>query len=131
MNHALRPLRPAHLPRRPLVRDDRARTIPMQDIADGKPILAEICPASLLKREGLYAPYKGRGPDPRQGRARIVDALIARRALAPPPDTLRETILANPGGDALDAVLAAIGAARADEPEARDALDRIEARIFY
>lgn len=115
----------------PLVRDDAARVMPMQPEKPGLPLIAEICPASLLKLEGLYAPYKGRSAELRDARAVILDALAERKLLVCPGETLRETILDNNGGDALDAVLAAIGAGRADEAEPRDELDRIEARIFY
>ena len=115
----------------PLVASGGARAIPMQTPEPGIPALAEICPASLLKREGLYAPYKGRGDGPRRGREAILKELFARGALRPLPGALRETVLANPGGDALDAVLAAVGAARIDDAAPRDALDRIEARVYF
>ncbi|MEX2455342.1 MAG: hypothetical protein WD470_11595 [Rhodospirillaceae bacterium] len=115
----------------PLVRDDRARAVPMQPATPGLPVIAETCPASILKKESLYVPYKGRGDLLKAARAGLLDALVARRALAPLPADLRQTAVANAGGDALDAVIAAIGAARAEPPEPRDALDRIEARIFY
>ena len=115
----------------PLVIAGHARAIPMQTPAPGIPALAEICPASFLKREGLYAPYKGRGDGPRRGRETILKELVARGALRPLPGALRETVLANQGGDALDAILAAVGAARIDDPAPRDALDRIEARVYF
>ena len=115
----------------PLARDGRARIVPMQEIAHERPMIAEICPASLLKREGLYAPYKGRGDALRDARANILKSLTARGVLSPVRGKLRATILDNPGGDALDAVLAAVGAARMDDPAPRDALDRIEARIWF
>ncbi len=115
----------------PLVASGDARAIPMQTPEPGVPALAEICPASFLKREGLYVPYKGRGDGPRQGRETILKELVARGALCPLPGASRETVLANQGGDALDAVLAALGAARVDDPAPRDALDRIEARVYF
>lgn len=115
----------------PLVGDDRARAVPMQPIAEGLPVLAETCPASILKKENLYVPYKGRGDLLKAARASLLDALVDRRAFAPLPGEIRETAVANAGGDALDAMIAAIGAARVDMPEARDDLDLIEARIFF
>jgi hypothetical protein len=115
----------------PLVLDGKSRAIPMQTPEPGLPALAETCPASLLKREDLYAPYKGRGDGPRRGREAILEALVARQTLRPLPGLLRETVLANTGGDALDAVLAAVGAARIDDPAPRDATDRIEARVYF
>ncbi len=115
----------------PLVRDDRARVVPMQEIAPGKPVIAEICPASLLKREGLYVPYKGRGDALRQARSDILTMLSRRKIVAPVRGKLRSEILDNMGGDALDAVLAMAGAARVDDPAPRDAIDRIEARVYF
>lgn len=115
----------------PLVASGNAHAVPMQVPVEGVPALAEICPASVLKREGLYAPYKGRGDGPRNGRDTILKALVERDALRPLPGALRETVLANSGGDALDAILAAVAAARIDDPAPRDALDRIEARVYF
>ena len=112
-----------------------ARVIPMQSPRVGVPVIAEICPASILKREGLYFSYKGRGPLLREARRSIVDGLINRRVLQPPSEITLSLLLDDTGGDALDAVIAAIGAARvAVDPEAmtpRDDLDRIEARVYF
>ncbi len=115
----------------PLVREDRARVVPMQEVAPGRPVIAEICPASLLKREGLYGPYKGHGEDLRQSRTNILTMLARRKIVAPVRGKLRSDILDNAGGDALDAVLAMAGAARVDDPTPRDATDRIEARVYF
>ncbi len=43
----------------PLVRDQLACVLPMQSALPGKPWILEICPASTLKRKGLYSSYKG------------------------------------------------------------------------
>lgn len=115
----------------PLVEHHNARVIPMQKPLKGRPLLAEICPASTLKAEGLYVPYKGRGDGLRAARADILRSVTRRGLLAPVRGTLRETILDNTGGDALDAVLSAIAAARIDTPEPRNDLDRIESRVYF
>lgn len=115
----------------PLIDQHDARVIPMQTPLRGKPLLAEICPASTLKAEGLYVPYKGRSEDLRAARANILRNVTRRKLLAPVRGKLRETILNNPGGDALDAVLSAIAAARIENPEPRNALDRIECRVYF
>lgn len=115
----------------PLVRNNRVRVIPMQSEQPGKPLLAEICPASLLKRQGLYKPYKGRGPELKAAREDIVRTLTRRGLLAPVRGGLRRTVLDNPGGDALDAVLSAIAAARIDTALPRDRYDRIESRVYF
>ena len=119
----------------PLIRDDRARVLPMQSRRPGKPLLAETCPASLLKREDLYPSYKGPGDDPRSARKRIVSTLVRRGMLQPLPRRLQTIVIENKGGDALDAVIAALCAARAArDPTAdvpQDDLERLEARIFF
>ena len=119
----------------PLIADDAARVIPMQTPRAGALVVAEICPASTLKRDGLYGSYKGRGPKLRAARSSIVERLIERKALKKPGESLLSQLLDDPEGDALDAVLAAIGAARvAADPQImrpRDDLDRIEARVYY
>lgn len=115
----------------PLVEQHSARVIPMQKPAKGKPLLAEICPASTLKAEGLYVPYKGRGDGLRAARVDILRSVTRRGLLSPVRGKLREIILDNTGGDALDAVLSAIAAARIDTPEPRNDLDRIECRVYF
>ena len=72
----------------------------------------EICPASTLKRESLYRPYKGNSRKHREERARIL-AVIEQRAPLSLPDTLRSDILNNTAGDALDSVLAVFAVFRA------------------
>lgn len=118
----------------PLITRDLARAIPTQPPEDGTPVLAEACPASLLKAENLYLSYKGPSPDAAGARATILDGLTARGLMTPPPPTLRTTLLDNTGGDALDAVIAAIIAIRArNDPTAnrpRDPLEAIETRVF-
>ncbi len=98
----------------PLIQDDRARAVPMQSPAPGKPVLLEICPATTLKREaqgrGLYQPYKGRGETYRRQRQAILEHFEARRRVAFETPGIRERLLDDSGGDALDSVLAAIGA---------------------
>jgi hypothetical protein len=78
----------------------------MQEAEEDKPWLLEICPASTLKRGGLYAPYKGGRDEHRSARLRILRELEAR-AIAIRPG-LRSTIVDDVGGDALDSVVAAL-----------------------
>lgn len=115
----------------PLVEQHGARVIPLQKPLAGKPLIAEICPASTLKAEGLYVPYKGRGEELRAARAVILRSVTRRGLLSPVRGKLRETILDNTGGDALDAVLSAIAAARIDNSKPRNDLDRIECRVYF
>ena len=118
----------------PLFDSGRARIVPMQRPAAGKTTVVEICPASILKSEGLYVPYKdkGGGPRLRASRQRLLASLVERGLLAPPPPSLAERIVEDRGGDGLDAVLAAIGAGRVPERLPRpDRLDLIEGRIYF
>lgn len=96
----------------PLVAREAACVLPMQPAHPGKPWILEICPASLLKKEGLYFPYKGGAHTRRAARARIVEHFEQRGALILAPE-VRRMLLADGNGDALDSVLAAIATARA------------------
>ena len=79
-------------------------------------VLIEACPSSTLKRLGLpYQNYKqpeGGPLTPRRRRTRrvILDAIAQRLHVDP---RHRRTMMRNGGGDAIDAVLAAVGAERA------------------
>ncbi len=95
----------------PLVAADAARICPMQSPAPGKPILLEICPASALKRLGLYRRHAGyKSSNGAAQRAALRDAVTSHWRLAIPP-AIRARIVANSGGDALDSVIAAAVAA--------------------
>lgn len=110
----------------PLVLDGAARVVPMQPPEAAGVTLVEICPASYLKRERLYRPYKGPTPELRLARSTILAALINRQYLATPPRRLRDIILRDSGGDALDSVLAALCAARAAHCDLRPAREAVE-----
>jgi hypothetical protein len=99
----------------PLVADDRIRVRPMQAPAPGRASVIEVCPASTLKAEGLYDPYKGKAPDRRAARQALVAALVYRFGLRFATPDLAERLVADPEGDALDAVVCAIATARALE----------------
>jgi hypothetical protein len=79
-------------------------------------VLAEACPASTLKRLGLphqnYKQPEGGPLTPRRLRTRraILDGL-GRHVLIEPGH--RRAVMRNGGGDALDAVIAAVGVAGA------------------
>jgi hypothetical protein len=120
----------------PLAANDAARIAPMQPALPGRPVLLETCPASLLKHLGLYRPYKGRGKAERDQREAILDALHGLRLLVPPEPGLRDALVGNVGGDALDALLAAICAMRYAADDAAlgprpGTQDAIEARVYF
>ncbi len=110
----------------PLVADGRVRVAPMQDPEAGRPLLAEVCPASTLARLGLSGSYKGREPAMRSTREQILDGLVERRLLAI-EHTERRTAVENRGGDAIDAILATLAAATVpQEPPERIRASRRE-----
>jgi hypothetical protein len=79
-------------------------------------VLVEACPSSTLKRLGLphtnYKQPEGGALTRKRRRARrlVLDGLL-RHVRA--DDRQRRVMMRNPGGDALDAVIAAVGAAQA------------------
>lgn len=79
-------------------------------------VVVECCPSSVLKGAGLpHQNYKQPNGGPltalrKRVRHRLLDWLTE---LVDLPDRFRRVVMRNPGGDALDAVLAAVGAARA------------------
>lgn len=89
----------------PLVMADVARVVPMQAPAPGKPILAEICPASTLKALGLYAPYKGKSAAHRAQRQDLLGALQPLGLTVDPG--LHAMLVDDADGDALDSAIAA------------------------
>ena len=120
----------------PLVARGAAVALPMQPAAPGLPWLLEACPASLLKRLGEYTPYKGRGVRRRDARVHILETLRARERLHKPRKAIVERIVDDSGGDALDAVIAGLAAARAVEGGYRPVEDRsgdyaVEALVYW
>ncbi|PSQ38316.1 hypothetical protein BRD10_04225 [Halobacteriales archaeon SW_12_71_31] len=99
--------------------------------ADGKPTVVEVYPAGTLRRLGLPdESYKTASSEARRTRERILAGLEAEGSVDTGADTddsggaggrpvtvadgrTRERVLADDGGDALDAVVAAVAAARA------------------
>lgn len=92
----------------PLVRDGQVRVLPVQTAADDRPRLVESCPASTLKALGLYTPYKGKDAAMRAARSGVLKALSAGWNVRF-VDGVRRVLVDDPGGDALDSVLAAFG----------------------
>lgn len=97
----------------PLVRGSVVRVLPMDEPVDSIPTLLETCPASTLKQEGLYAPYKGHGQIRACARVRILRALEKKFRVAWGSEESREIVLADSEGDGLDSVVAALAVSRA------------------
>jgi hypothetical protein len=96
----------------PLVRDGVARVPPMQGPVTGLPAPVGICPASTLKAMGLHAPYKLRGGDGDNARARVLDAL-RRTGEVVFAASVERAARDDHHGDALDSFVAAFAAFRA------------------
>ncbi len=99
----------------PLVRENLARVLPMQIAMSSNPRILEICPASTLKRllklKKLYS-YKGRTPDHKAARSRILEAL-EKKNVAFSEQALFASVIEDNEGDALDSIIAAYVTSRA------------------
>ncbi len=91
----------------PLVHDARVWVLPMQEPDLDRPWLLETCPASALRNLDLYSPYKGRETNRRRQRRAILAALLDRGDVTLGEGSLREILIDNSGGDALDSLIAA------------------------
>ena len=102
----------------PLWRRKHTAILPFQygRLASARRVLVEACPASTLKRMGLpHQNYKQPEGGPlthkrRRTRRFIIDGLTEHVSIT---ETHRLVMMRNGGGDALDAVIAGLGAARA------------------
>lgn len=117
----------------PLHRDGQASVISVEPPQPNCAWIVETCPASVLKSLDLYRPYKGTTAAAKRMRRDILAALVERDFLAAPTRSRRDRLLEDPGGDALDSVIACLAAASAlrqiDTPIS--AIDRIEGKVFF
>jgi hypothetical protein len=109
-----------------------ATVAPMQTTTfDPALTLLETYPAGTLDRLGLSRQnYKGGSDAERKRRERNLDGLVADAGVDIGDDG-RETVIENTGGDALDAVVAAVATRRAVEGEFAVADDRYDEREGY
>ena len=104
---------------RPLLVSRQASVPPIHEAGDDAPWLLEVCPAGALKVAGLYKPpYKGRTPAHYDARNHILKSLENDGSVQVVSSTLRDTILNNAPGDALDSVVAATVTSRTVQDEA-------------
>jgi len=115
----------------PLVTTGQAMVVPQMPVIGLKPVILEVCAACSLKHLDCYPPYKGREKLHRKARQRILDCLIGLDLLQPPTSSLRQILLDNNGGDALDAVIGAVATTHADLLAPADAAYRLEGRVFF
>lgn len=97
----------------PLMKNNTDCVLPMQKPSPDRTWVIEICPASTLKRENLRLPYKGWDETRRAARAKILEGMAKAGFLGIKEEGLRSAIVDNPGGDALDSVIAAFATFRA------------------
>ena len=120
----------------PLAGDRETCVLPFepQRRENARRIVVEACPSSTLKRLNLpHQNYKqpgGKPPDEKRKATRrlILKGLATHIEIGPSP---RRRLMTNPGGDALDAVIAAVGGwhgFRADPPA--DPIYAREGRVF-
>ncbi|WP_406656305.1 hypothetical protein V7O62_10645 [Methanolobus sp. ZRKC2] len=95
----------------PLFKERSACMIPMQEPVGGKPWLMEICPASTLKKEGLYISYKGKSGREKEARKHILEKM--EKLGISVTTEVKNSMLNNEDGDALDSMLAAFAASKA------------------
>jgi len=95
-----------------------------------KPIVIEACPACGMKSLGFYPQYKGRSDAHRAARRAVLRRLIVDRLMATPSRILSARMIDDPGGDALDAVIAAIATAHAEIAPDADEDEMFEGRIY-
>lgn len=95
----------------PLVAEDSACVLPMQEPVSNKPWLIEVCPASTLKKEGLYIPYKGISSRESEARKYILEEMLDRGISI--SSHVKNAALGNTDGDALDSVIAAFASSKA------------------
>jgi hypothetical protein len=115
----------------PLVANRQAIVRPYHSMPqEPHPILIEACPASSLKSIGFYPAYKGPSDAHRRARSAVLRKLIDAGLLERPMPSIEQILLNNIGGDALDAVVAAVATAHAAIERAPDPAQRIEGIIY-
>ncbi len=90
----------------PLLKEGVITALPMQSSISSGVQVMETCPASVLKWADLYLRYKGKAESALQNRAEIVNYLMEKKVKLATPN-LRQVLLDDPEGDALDSLLSA------------------------
>jgi hypothetical protein len=119
----------------PLARSPDTAISPMHVPSRPRRWVVEACPGSTLRRLGLpFQNYKQPAGGPLEPKRRHTRAVLyaALRHLVDIPAPLFRRITRNPGGDALDAVLAALGTAHsAEHPSPLTPQHRREGLVFF
>ncbi len=91
----------------PLVQRRMVAVAPFHPRTPDRPYLLEVCPAVSLRVLGLpYRGYKGTRASAQAARIRILRDLQDLGVMVPP--ALSDIVVAQPGGDALDSIVAAV-----------------------
>jgi hypothetical protein len=86
----------------PIIQKNIGTVVPLQPKDNRRPTeIIEICPACTLKNMGLYQPYKGRESNLWYHRRSILKDIDVDV-----PEDIKEIVLENGGGDALDSIIA-------------------------
>ncbi|MBX9625395.1 MAG: DUF429 domain-containing protein [Gemmataceae bacterium] len=102
----------------PLRKTPGTAVLPFQyrKLPTAKRVVVECCPGSVLKREGVpHQNYKQPAGGPLTRRRKLTRHAIFEwlDGVVVVEERFRRVMMRNPGGDAIDAVIAAVGAARA------------------
>ncbi|HLH73831.1 MAG TPA: DUF429 domain-containing protein [Chloroflexota bacterium] len=100
----------------PLIAANTVAVAPMQSVRSDRALLIEVCPASTLKRMGIYqrfTGYKGRSAAAAIKRRAILEILEDSGGIRLSSPVLRTVAEDDAEGDALDSIVAALAAARA------------------
>jgi hypothetical protein len=115
----------------PMLKAGQAIVRPFQPLPRvRRPILIEACPASSLKAIRFYPAYKGRRGAHRQERRAVLRKLVEIGVLEAPSQRLQAILLDNVGGDAIDALIAALATSHAAIETEADPNQRIEGIIY-
>jgi len=121
----------------PLVRDDLACVLPMQSLTPGRAAIIEVCPASSLRCIGIRSEgYKGRTAANMAKREEILHRLTSQHGVDDLDPSLKQRVLGDKGGDALDAIIAATAAHAAWRQgdlvkTAGTSTEQLEGRVYY
>ncbi len=90
----------------PLIQREAVCVLPMQPAHPEKPWVVEVCPACFLKRRGWYFPYKGRADSRKRHRQKLLKILTKNFFIKFNNDQMKNTLIENDPGDALDSLIA-------------------------
>lgn len=97
---------------KPLLQTTNIFALPFQKPVEGKSVVMEVCPASLLKKMGkagkLFYGYKGRYDAQQKMRLDMLDLISREYKLGFSEKKFRQMVADNQEGDALDSILCAI-----------------------